>query len=349
MNNNIDYEILAKFLSGECTEEEKKNVKNWLANNSDNQEIFESVKKLWITANEKSDPSDVNKLWGELAQKAGIPLQEENQLTYESESDQKNWLIKFWYSGNKILRYAAAIILIGLISYSVYLIIKPGEIEHDITYKLLSVNAGKQSSITLSDGTIITLDSGSKLYYPEEFSASARKVKLNGEAYFEVTSNIEIPFKVETNKALITVLGTKFNIRSWNEKVIVQVDVIQGKVSLSQEDNTSNRVVIEKGYGSELNSDGTISTPHSVDIEKTLLWLKGEMYLDNVSVRETIAQIERWYDVKIIIADKTVLNEKITVHINKKSLKKNLELLTQLIDSHFKISDHEVFIQPSGK
>ena len=346
MNNNIDYDLLAKLLSGECTEQEKTNVKSWLAENSDNRKIFDSVKKLWIDVNEKSDPSDVNKLWCELAQKAGIPLQEESQLIYKPESDQKNWLIKFWYSGNKILRYAAAIILIGLISYSVYLIIKPGEIKHKVIYKLLSVKSGKQSSITLSDGTKITLDSGSELYYPEKFSGSTRKVKLNGEGYFDVMHNTEKTFEVETNNALITVLGTKFNIRSWNENNLVQVKVIQGKVSLSQEDNFSNRVVIEKGYGSELNPDGTISTPHSIDIEKTLMWLKGEMYLDNVSVRETIAQIERWYGVKITLKDSNVANERITVHINKKSLEKNLVLLTQLIDSHFKISGRKVFIQP---
>jgi hypothetical protein len=73
------------------------------------------------------------------------------------------------------------------------------------------------------------------------------------------------------------------------------------------------------------------------------------MYLDNVSVREAIAQIERWYDVKIIIANKMVLNEKITVHIDKKSLENNLDLLTQLIDSRFEISGREIFIQPSRK
>jgi transmembrane sensor len=349
MNNNIDYELLAKFFSGECTEEEKTNVKGWIAEKSDNQKVFDSVKKLWIAANEKSDPSDINILWGELAQKAEISLQEENQLIYKPEPDRKNWLIKFWNSGNKILRYAAAIILIGLISYSVYLIIKPGEIKHEVNYKLLSVETGKQSSIILSDGTKITLDSGRELYYPEKFSESTRKVKLNGEGYFNVTHNKEKPFEVEINNALITVLGTMFNIRSWNENDNVQVKVIQGKVSLSQEDNSSNRVVIKKGYGSELHSDGTISTPHSIDIEKTLLWLKGEMYLDNVSVRETVAQIERWYGVKIILSNKAVANERITVHINKKSLKKNLYLLTQLIDSRFKISGSEIYIQPSGK
>lgn len=349
MNYNIDYEILAKFFSGECTEEEKANVKSWLAENPDNQQIFDSVKKLWINAKEESDPSDISKLWGELAQKAGIPLHTENRLDYEPESDQKNWLIKFWYSGNKILRYAAAIIFIGLISYSVYLIIKPDKLESGINYKLLSVEAGKQSSITLSDGTKITLDSGSKLYYPEEFSGLTRKVKLNGEGYFNVTHKTKKPFKVETNNALITVLGTKFNIRSWNVNNIVQVKVIQGKVSLSQEGSTSNRVIINKGYGSELRSDGTISTPHSIDIEKTLLWLKGEMYLDNVSVRETMAQIERWYNVKITLKDSTVSSERITVHIDKKSLEKNVILLTQLIDSRYKISGREIFVQPSGK
>jgi transmembrane sensor len=349
MNNNIDYEILAKFFSGECSEEEKTNVKNWLEENPDNRGIFDSVKKLWTAAKEESDSSDINKLWDELAQKIGIPLHEENQPTYETESVEKNLFVKFWYSDNRILRYVAAIILIGLISYSVYLIIKPGEIEHEVNYKLLSVEAGKQSSITLSDGTKITLDSGSKLYYPEEFGLSPRKVKLNGEAYFEVTPNKEKPFEVETNNALITVLGTEFNIRSWNGNDIVQVKVIQGKVSLSQENHTLNRVFIGKGYGSELHSDGSISIPHSIDTEKTLLWLKGEMYFDNVSVSEAIAQIERWYDVRITLNDRTVANERITIHINKKSIGENLELLTQLIDSRFKISGRKVFILPLDK
>ncbi len=349
MDNNIDYEILAKFLTGEYSEEDRKNVTSWLEENPDNREIFDSVKKLWITAKEEFEPSDINRLWAGLAQKAGIPLQVGDQNVYESQFDENNWFIKFWHSSNKILRYAAAIILISLISYSVYLILKPRETTLNAEYNFLSVDAGQQSSITLSDGTVIILDSGSKLYYPEKFSASTRKVRLYGEAYFEVTSNIEKPFEVEADNALITVLGTKFNVKTWNENNIVQVNVIQGKVSLSEKGRSLKHVILEKGFGSELLSDGTITIPHSIDIEITLLWLKGEMYLDNISVREVIAQIERWYDVKIILKDKTVANERITIHIDKRSLEKNLQLLTQLIDSRYEISGSEIFIQPSGK
>ena len=98
--------------------------------------------------------------------------------------------------------------------------------------------------ITLSDGTKVKLDAGSSIKFPDKFEDDKREVFLNGEAYFKVTSDLQTPFIVHTNQAEITVLGTKFNVRAWDQTHKVAVVVVDGKVSLRPEGVNNNKSVV---------------------------------------------------------------------------------------------------------
>ena len=185
--------------------------------------------------------------------------------------------------------------------------------------------------MVLSDGTRITLDAGSKLKCPDIFK-DTRDVYLTGEAYFEVAHDQNRPFRVHANHALVQVLGTKFNVRAWNENPAVSVAVVEGKVSLGHVGKTkSNQAIIPKGYYSLLPDQGLPSTPTQVDIKQYLGWMHNEIRFRDVTVRETLAQLERWYNLEFVVNDESILKQRITVHIQQTNIDDLLELISYTI------------------
>jgi len=132
--------------------------------------------------------------------------------------------------------------------------------EKELQYNRLVVPYGRKSTITLSDGSVVWLNSGSYLIYPQEFSRKKREVYLAGEAYFEVTENTDKPFIVTTDDIEIEVLGTTFNVNSYPENKDVETVLVEGSVKVSRSDASQEKPGAEfrstsklfKGIGGDL-------------------------------------------------------------------------------------------------
>jgi ferric-dicitrate binding protein FerR (iron transport regulator) len=196
----------------------------------------------------------------------------------------------------------------------------------------LTVESGAHDQLTLSDGTHIRLDAGSSLQYPAKFSGDNRTVLLNGEGYFEVASHPAKPFIIHANRAVVTVLGTKFNVRAWQPEQRVSVAVAEGKVSLGTQGKTQQHQAVEivRGQMSTLPQNGPPTAPHSVDIAPYLGWMQHEAFFDNAPLHEILYQLERWYNVQFILEDTSIAAEQLTLHIQAQSLMDVLELISAL-------------------
>ena len=203
-------------------------------------------------------------------------------------------------------------------------------------------------TIKLSDGTIVTLDKGSSFSYQENFENSGkREVSLNGEAFFEVVKNVDVPFIINANNGKIKVLGTKFNVRAWENSGDVTVAVSEGKVALS-DSTQENSVVITKGKMSRLSNEGIVSEPVDVDLSQYLSWINKQIYFKNTTVDEVLAQLERWYDVKIKLQDAEINNSKITVFIDDKPLEENLNVVCAILNMRFTTDGTSVRLLPNN-
>lgn len=143
----------------------------------------------------------------------------------------------------------------------------------DIVLKLntVLVAKGQQEILDLADGTRVVLDSGSLFQSPDEFLGEAREVYLSGEGYFEVAADDRRPFLIHANGARIRILGTRFNVRAWQNSKKVEVVVSQGRVSLSpDQEAAADAVVITEGQGSTLWEGQAPTLPETVDVEKYL-------------------------------------------------------------------------------
>jgi len=177
---------------------------------------------------------------------------------------------------------------------------------------ILSTPLAGQYQVTLPDGSKVWLNAGSSLTYPIGFYDSERRVELAGEAYFEIAKDSGKPFYIVSNGQEVQVLGTRFNIEAYPEESGIKTTLVDGsvKISLAQPDAlpSDHSIVLKPGQQSTVRK-GSI-TVDEVDPESAIAWKNG-LFVFNDNLRHTLAQISRWYDVKIEYQD--VVDENLTL------------------------------------
>jgi len=339
MNDITNWELLAKYISSECTTAEKEEVDSWINESENNRDIYNSAKKIWALPDEGFEPSDTKAIWDNIKSETGL----NSNLNFENNTAKKDRLSIFqMIYRSPILKYAAVFIIVFSISLIYYLSTSAPTSQDYLTLK---VEMGDQQTIVLSDGSKITLDAGSILKYPEKFDDKLREIELSGEAFFEVEHNKEKPFKVIAEHAVIEVLGTKFNIRTFNRNDIIKVFVAEGKVALSSKELQSQQQILTKGFFSSIDKTGKLSVPIKKNIESNISWLMGEKYFKNVSVTEVLSQIERWYDVQFKYDESELQNDELTLLVHKNSLTDMMEVISGLTSMEYQISGRIITLQ----
>ena len=160
---------------------------------------------------------------------------------------------------------------------------------------VLSTPSNATAEVTLSDGTVVWLNAGSKLVYPETFSGKpTREVQLQGEAYFKVSHDTSHPFIVRANAITTQVLGTEFNVRAYMQ-ANTHVTLLQGSVLVSTS-SASRRIVPGEDA---MFLQGRLKV-HAVDTEAYTAWRQNEFYFDNESLLTIAKEIGKWYNVSVI-------------------------------------------------
>lgn len=198
----------------------------------------------------------------------------------------------------------------------------------------ISVPRGKDFSLVLEDGTKVWLNAESSFEYPTCFNGSERIVKLSGEAYFDVVSDIHHPFIIETSNVRTRVLGTQFNLRRYSDDVL-DVTLLEGKVEVLTR-LSAQPISIHPGENLHYLSDGTYKLK-TVDVDTYISWKKGVFYFDDASLSDVIFELGRWYNVNFNVENKKLLDYRLHFYCNRNDKIENaLSLLENL--GHFNIS-----------
>ncbi|MBT2621927.1 FecR family protein [Chryseobacterium sp. ISL-6] len=172
-----------------------------------------------------------------------------------------------------------------------------GASEHSIN--TLSTAKGETYQIVLSDGTKVWLNAGTTLQYAANLREQGkRKVKLAGEAYFEVFKDKSHPFVVETPTQSVEVLGTHFNINSYADEGRTVTTLAEGSVKVSALQNADQKAVILKPGEQSLYSNGDINV-RAADMQTALSWKEGQIYFKDASLQEVLRQVSRWYNIEV--------------------------------------------------
>lgn len=178
----------------------------------------------------------------------------------------------------------------------------------------LQTSNGEQTQIRLPDGTIVFLNAASSLKYPTSFASKAKRaVELSGEGYFQVSRDKAHPFVVKTARQEVEVLGTKFNINSYESETVIRTTLIEGSVKVTGADKISkilrpNQQAVNSAYGIKV-----------LDVEAQFFidWKEGFFMFNNENLESIVNRVSRWYNVKVVFADPSLKTEIVTGTISK--------------------------------
>jgi len=207
-------------------------------------------------------------------------------------------------------------------------------------YNTIEAPVGGQWEVILPDGSQVWLNARSSLTYPTYFAGNERKVQLKGEAYFEITHNEKMPFRVTSQGQAVEVLGTHFDIMAYEDEPMMKTTLLEGSVKISN--NYYSRILIP-GEQAQVN-DAALKVTNEVDIEDVMAWKNG-YFKFNESLESIMRKVSRWYDVEIKYAanvDPSLrFGGKISRHKNLSSALKIMELTGNV---HFKIEGRRVTV-----
>ncbi len=172
--------------------------------------------------------------------------------------------------------------------------------EGQIQYNTLSNPRGSRVvDMTLADGSRVWLNAGSSITYPIAFMGNERSVSITGEAYFEVTHNAAMPFKVRNGKTEITDLGTEFNVNAYDNEADLKVTLLQGIVKVNNAALENDKGVVMKP-GEQAQVSSGVKIIKGVDTDKVMAWKNGVFNFQDATLEEVMRQLERWYDIDVV-------------------------------------------------
>lgn len=252
----------------------------------------------------------------------------------------------FTQQNKRWLYIAASVLLVCSIGLCAYLFTLQDRTPVPAAYVENQVQAGQRMQIKLSDGTVVYVNSASKIRYPSSFPGKTREIYLEGEAYFDVAHDADKPFIVHTGNVQTRVLGTKFNITAYGKDEI-RVAVSRGKVSVGNGKTTLGLLTPNRQLKYNL-INGKVDES-AVDAEELSAWRKGDLIFNNVSMEEAAAIIERTYNVKFNFSNRKLARCRISASfLNKEDITQILRIMSQINSFHYRLNNGEVKITGRG-
>ena len=285
--SKTDWGLLAKYLAGEANEKEKAAVDKWLGQSAENRAEFGKLRSDWKIM-ESMKQFDVDNAWKKLH---GRILENEEPVLSDSGKSADLHRRMSWGTP---LRIAASLLL--LIALGASIAIAVGRFRK-VT---ITTSANERlKSVTLPDGSTVTMNGSTTLSYTKHFRRNTRNVTLTGEAFFEVTPDKSRPFIIHTDEAAIRVVGTSFNVDTKGSSSTVEVYVSTGIVEVYKPESRNNSVFLHPG---EL---GTVSkniiNSKKASNENAIAWKTGRMDFRDIPLSEAVEMLNKMYDVNIIL------------------------------------------------
>jgi transmembrane sensor len=218
-----------------------------------------------------------------------------------------------------------------------------------LAYNELTIPYGKRFRLVLSDGTVVHLNSGSSLKYPVKFIKGLdRGVFLNGEAFFDVAEDKEHPFIVNANNLDVRVLGTKFNVTSYPEDDFINTVLVEGSVSLYEDEatyNNENAKLLTPGKKATWNKQQKDINIQKVDTSIYTAWIDGKIVFEHMPFNNILKKLERHYNVSIVNTNQKLAEETFTATFDIETIEQVLSAFNKSYAIHYSINGEKIFIK----
>jgi transmembrane sensor len=325
MLHQSEIEQIEKYISGIADEHDIVFVETLFSQGQANLGLLNHLNNDWENDHQSTTPSeqDLNRM-----------LDHVHHMIRNKENQKRKLFV---HRFTQVYSKVAAILLLpliiagGLTLSNLGVLNKPAA-EQSVR-SVIHAPLGSRVSFNLPDGTAGWLNSGSSLAYSLPFSNN-RKVALDGEAWFDVTHNEKNPFEISAGNSKVKVLGTSFNVSAYRGAHYIEVVLQQGKVEFYP-DNLSQKVTMTPSQKLVLN-DGKINLTIT-DPSKYKAWTDGKLVFRGDDMAEVAGRIERWYNVKVILADQDLKKFSFRATFEDDSLEEVLRLLSLTSPIGYKI------------
>ncbi|MDR2449241.1 MAG: FecR family protein [Prevotellaceae bacterium] len=217
--------LITGVLSGNVDEKACQTLQQWMHESLENRRYFETFQQAWLTSGVACptsifDVSDGFRKFTSRVQKA----------TFSANARRSKTLFIFRPRVTQMAAVVALVCFVGSLFYHYYKLDNITENWYETTVPL-----GSKSQIILTDGTKVWLNAGSRLSYSTAFASQNRRVLLEGEGYFEVATNPDLPFEVKTSLLIVRAIGTSFNVKAYPNDSTVETILVEGKLEVSRE------------------------------------------------------------------------------------------------------------------
>lgn len=333
-NNNIEnWDLIAKYYSDECSQEEINELYKWRDENKENQILFNQVKQdiEIINLNKSMNKINVDSAWEKLKNR----IQEDEQTVPAMEEEKVRFL-----AFPAVLKFAATIVIllgIGFFSTKIYQKISNKNIT--LEYALLN-KLGEE--IELPDGSTVVLNSDSKISYPKVFASNERRIELEGEAFFNVTKNPEQPFIIEAKNAEVKVLGTSFNVNANIPGNKVEVFVESGLVQLSRKKNGNEKILINPGDVGVL-STGKLTKEENHN-QNIIAWKTKEIVFHEDNLEDVIETLNKIYKTNIECENQDVLKLRYTSTFKNQDIDSILNVICLTFNLKIESTEDQIYL-----
>lgn len=314
---NIEFfnrDLLAKYLCNEASPVEKSEVEAWLDQSVENREELEQNRKMLDTIDTFYSKERFDSVGAFKNVKAKM---DPSEMKIIHRNPFRKEVIKRFY------KYAAVIIFaVFIASAGFYIGLKNHSAE--VFSEIISTPNQVINEFTLPDGSVVALNSNSKLVFPKQFKGDTREVTIEGEAFFDVKPNPEKPFIINAGNARVKVVGTSFNVSAYPETETVEVVVKTGKVQVisksANELSAGAQIYLTPGEkGTLLNKNSNPQKSENTD-PNYLAWKTHDLVFAEVPLNEVFKCLEKTYHVNIEVLEPELNNLKLNAQFDKKPI-----------------------------
>lgn len=336
----IDEKLLMQFLLGEASSDEMKLITDWLQESDDNKKQLDELETVWIESGKlifSPVAVDIKGAWNKMSVRVD---------NFEQNSQKQKG--KVLSINQKILRIAYSAAAMLAIAFGIFKFV----IQPDMPINQMAYTSSETIfEGVLPDGSDITLNLNSKISYPEKFDKKARRVKLEGEAFFEVEHNPKQPFIINAGDANIKVLGTSFNVNAIKGKD-VEVSVTTGRVQLFKVDSISGdtaSVILKAGQKGVLYKSA--SKPEKLDEQvepDEMFWMNRTLMFKQSKLHKVIQLLEKYYNVDINVSNQAVLNCSYSATFTNANIDDIIEMIAVTFNFELEIENSNYLLKGNG-
>lgn len=330
ISNHRFYELAAKYLSNETSKEETGSLYSYLEK-EEYYNIFNRLKEEWEKSGtiNKDYRFDIHRGLDKLSSKI---KKREPLFSFEKKGKRGG-------SAFLLLKYAAAAIIIFSASAAVlYYYGIFTKTEEPSAWVEKNTIMGEKATITLIDNTQVTLNAGTNIKYPKNFTSDKREIYLEGEAYFEVQHDSSRPFIIHTNDLSTTVLGTKFNISAFSNEKQITVSLVEGSVKVEKDNNgiEGNAYLLKPRQQLSFNKEKETGEIELFDLQEAIGWKDNILKFTNEPILRVFEKLQRKFGIKFEIASKSYEKKTITANFNNATLWTITEVLKKITGLQYK-------------